>query len=219
MCVLVVVFLTHNFVAQNSPAIIKSGNQFKISAADKEQGISGEMKVALDVNAEGKVTQARVFVGPGWPCNKSIDSNVDAFMRTVEKWVSEYTFKPEMKDGKPVATRLALTVKLPELPLDNAVISPSSTKVINGGVINGKAKFLARPAYPSEARSEGASGNVNVQVIVDEAGKVIWTQAVSGHPLLMFSSRDAACSSKFSKTTLGGQPVKVMGVITYLYSR
>ena len=56
---------------------------------------------------------------------------------------------------------------------------------------------------------------MNVQVLIDEQGKVISASAVSGHPLLQAAAVAAARGAKFSPTVLSGQPVKVSGVITY----
>ena len=86
---------------------------------------------------------------------------------------------------------------------------------ISGGVLNGKALVLERPAYPPIARQAHASGTVVVQVVIDEEGNIISAHAVSGHPLLQAACVDAARKSKFSTTKLAGQPVKVTGVITY----
>ena len=55
---------------------------------------------------------------------------------------------------------------------------------ISGGVLNGKAISLPKPAYPPIARAAHASGTVVVQVLIDENGNVISARAVSGHPLL-----------------------------------
>ncbi|MGH9880075.1 MAG: TonB family protein [Pyrinomonadaceae bacterium] len=86
---------------------------------------------------------------------------------------------------------------------------------ISGGVLNGKAINLPKPAYPAIAKSAHASGTVVVQVTIDENGNVISAHAVSGHPLLQAVSVAAARGARFSPTKLSGQPVKVTGVITY----
>jgi protein TonB len=88
-------------------------------------------------------------------------------------------------------------------------------KTISGGVVNGKATNLVKPAYPAAARAVRAAGAVNVQVTIDENGNVISASAVSGHPLLRAAAVGAARSSKFSPTMLSGQAVKVTGVIVY----
>jgi protein TonB len=86
---------------------------------------------------------------------------------------------------------------------------------ISGGVLNGKAISLPKPAYPPIARQAHASGTVVVQVTIDENGNVISARAVSGHPLLQAVAVSAARGARFSPTKLSGQPVKVTGVITY----
>jgi protein TonB len=86
---------------------------------------------------------------------------------------------------------------------------------ISGGVLNGKAISLPKPAYPPIARQAHASGTVVVQVTIDENGGVISAHAVSGHPLLQAVAVAAARGARFSPTKLSGQPVKVTGVITY----
>src|SRR5215213_6622582 len=88
-------------------------------------------------------------------------------------------------------------------------------KSVSGGVLNGKAINLVKPAYPAAAKAVRAEGAVNVQVTIDEEGNVISASAVSGHPLLRAAAVTAARASKFSPTKLQGQAVKVTGVIVY----
>ncbi len=99
-------------------------------------------------------------------------------------------------------------------------ISPAQTpttpvKQISGGVLNGKALTLAKPAYPAAARVVEAQGAVNVRVTIDEEGNVVSAEAVSGHPLLQAAAVQAAQQSTFKPTFLSGQAVKVTGVIVY----
>ncbi|HJX92234.1 MAG TPA: TonB family protein [Pyrinomonadaceae bacterium] len=86
---------------------------------------------------------------------------------------------------------------------------------ISGGVLNGKAISLPKPAYPPIARAAHAAGTVVVQVLIDENGNVVSAHAVSGHPLLQAVAVGAARQARFSPTKLSGQPVKVTGVIQY----
>jgi TonB family protein len=91
----------------------------------------------------------------------------------------------------------------------------TTPKTVSGGVLNSKSTSLVKPQYPEAARAVKASGAVNVQVTIDEAGNVISASAVSGHPLLRAASEEAARASKFSPTLLQGVPVKVTGIIVY----
>jgi len=88
-------------------------------------------------------------------------------------------------------------------------------KTVSGGVLNGKATSLPKPAYPPAAKAVRAGGSVSVQVLIDENGSVVSASAVSGHPLLRPAAAAAARGARFSPTLLSGQPVKVSGVITY----
>jgi protein TonB len=92
---------------------------------------------------------------------------------------------------------------------------PTPHAPISGGVLNGKAVHLVQPPYPPIARSAHASGQVVVQVLIDENGNVVAAHATSGHPLLQAAATNAARASKFTPTKLSGQPVKVNGVIIY----
>lgn len=88
-------------------------------------------------------------------------------------------------------------------------------KIINGGIINGKAVTLVKPEYPAAARAVNAEGAVNIRVTIDENGDVYEATATSGHPLLRDVAVKAARESKFSPTLLLGAPVKVTGIIVY----
>jgi protein TonB len=90
--------------------------------------------------------------------------------------------------------------------------------VKSGGVVNGQAKYLPIPVYTAAARAVKASGAVNVQVLIDEAGNVVSANAVNGHPLLKGEAEKAARNAKFKPTLLSDKPVKVSGVIVYKFS-
>src|SRR5215813_10854434 len=92
---------------------------------------------------------------------------------------------------------------------------PTPHAPISGGVLNGKAVHLVQPQYPPMARTAHVSGQVSVQVLIDENGNVVAAHATSGHPLLQAAAVAAARASKFTPTKLSGQPVKVNGLIIY----
>ena len=112
--------------------------------------------------------------------------------------------------GAPAKVQIADEPPPPEAPKPTPPRAP-----ISGGVLNGKAISLPKPAYPPIARAAHAAGTVVVQVTIDENGSVIAAHAVSGHPLLQGAAVGAARQARFSPTKLSGQPVKVTGVIQY----
>ena len=91
-------------------------------------------------------------------------------------------------------------------------------KPVTGGVLNGKALSLPSPVYPDFARRMHTGGLVEVEVIVDENGKVISARALSGPSSLRDVAVQAALRARFSPTKLSGQPVKIAGRINYNFT-
>jgi protein TonB len=115
--------------------------------------------------------------------------------------------------GSGTVTTTTQKVTIADEPPPPAATPTPPRAPISGGVLNGKAINLPKPAYPPIARAAHAAGTVVVQVLIDENGNVVSAHAVSGHPLLQAAAVGAARSAKFSPTKLSGQPVKVTGVI------
>jgi TonB family protein len=88
----------------------------------------------------------------------------------------------------------------------------------SGGVLAGSATRRVEPAYPPLAKAARVSGAVVVEVTVDESGNVINARPLSGHPLLKDSAVAAARGWQFTPTKLSGQPVRVVGTITFNYN-
>jgi protein TonB len=89
---------------------------------------------------------------------------------------------------------------------------------ISGGILNGKALSLPMPFYPDPAKRARISGVVEVEVVIDISGKVISTKAVRGPGMLQQAAEMAARQARFTPTLLSGQPMKVVGVITYNFT-
>jgi TonB family protein len=119
--------------------------------------------------------------------------------------------------GNVTASSVGPVVKMdaepPARPAPRPLLRP-----ISGGVLNGSATSLPVPVYPDVARRTHVGGTVIVDVILDEAGKVISARASSGHMLLRETAVQAAMRARFSPTKISGQPVKVSGQITYNFN-
>ena len=98
-------------------------------------------------------------------------------------------------------------------------VEPHVPAVISGGVVNGKASYLPKPAYPAPAIAVNAQGKVDVQVLIGEDGRVISANALTGNPLLRDAAERAARNARFTPTLLSNVPVKVTGVIVYNFTR
>lgn len=95
------------------------------------------------------------------------------------------------------------------------LVKPPTTARLPSSVLISKAISLPQPPYPPLARQIHLGGAVTVQILVDEQGKVVSAQTMSGHPILLAAAKEAAMRARFTPTILSGQPVKVQGVITY----
>jgi TonB family protein len=88
---------------------------------------------------------------------------------------------------------------------------------VEGGALDEKAVSRPEPPYPSVARAAKAKGTVVVRVTVDESGQVIMASPASGHPLLQAAAVAAARQARFAPTLKQGEPVKVVGTLTYKF--
>jgi Ca-activated chloride channel family protein len=104
------------------------------------------------------------------------------------------------------------------LVVDGEAGEDDGPAVISTGVINSKATNVPKPNYPALAKTANASGTVQVQVVIDETGKVISAQAISGHPLLRAEAVKAAQAAKFTPVLVSGKPVRSAGVINYNFA-
>ena len=122
--------------------------------------------------------------------------------------------------GSSVTSESESTVeKIPDPPPVIKPKPPVPTGPVSIGVANGRATSLPKPPYPPVALSTNIQGSVNVQVTIDEYGKVVSSKAVSGHAMLRGAAEKAAWNAKFTPTLLSNVPVKVTGVIVYNFKR
>ncbi len=218
-----------------------SVTQYQKNAEADEIPISDANATAIDI-ATKKVMKAVLFEGmPRFPKLREGNYNLSVtkagYARTLKRIkidcrelaedgsLSEDIF---LWEGSMEQTMRMRSVNIALSSKDNSPITSSvvetprsvsqNPKSISGGILNGKANLLVKPEYPAAARAVRAAGAVNVQVTIDEQGNVISASAVSGHPLLRAAAEKAAKASRFSETRLGGQPVKVTGIIVYNFA-
>lgn len=192
---------------------------FKLSDEAIAAGIDGVLGISLTINKAGKVEDVVIHGGPAWPCGSPRpDDQIEAVRKAVKEQLMATTFEPPQKNGKPTDVELSLQFAIGEayrarVQEENARGNVTNTKLVDAGLIEGRAIRLVKPANP------GMNGIVVVRLQVDEQGNVAHAGVVTGHPRLQESVRAAACESKFSPTILHGKPVKVTGIVTYTIRR
>lgn len=187
--------------------------------------------IALTEKAKGaesrEVAQKYNALGTGyWRANKFEEAN-NAFQRAI--LINDKVFtdqeKPDradvndyhcfvqrwrMKQGKPDTGQKEIA---DFFEMRRKASADYGKGVVSSGVINGKAKHLAKPQSLGMLRR--SSGLVMVHVKIDEQGKVYEAKGNCGPADLVKVSEEAAMRSEFSPTLLEGKPVKVSGMIVY----
>ena len=114
---------------------------------------------------------------------------------------------------------------LANVPVDSGkesaiAVSPGRAKKIDfsSGVLQGNAFKEVQPSYPVEARESDVSGNVQVQILISEQGKVIDAVPIGGHRLLRSAALEAARQWVFKPTEISGVPVKVQDTLTFNFT-
>jgi hypothetical protein len=105
-----------------------------------------------------------------------------------------------------------------------ATTSPAKPKPWNGFIVGDKYTFLnfevvsaEKPWHTREAKSAGASGLVQVEVLIETNGKVIQAKGRTGNKLLHPEAERAALASTFNRPTFGGKPARAIGFLVYRF--
>jgi len=212
-------------VPPDSGPVLKSSVSFSMPQSAIDAEIGGKIRIAVLVDATGKPSRVALRSGPMWPCGEFPDKGLSQLSSALTDMVMGLQFSPAIKDGKAVEKNIVLDITLEnpklkakaaaEQDASNDALAKPEPEGVNGGVLNGKAKYLVRPSYPYEAKENRDSGAVAIEVVIDEKGRVIRAAAASGPQNLWFAARTAACNSVFTPTLLKGTPVTVTGIITY----
>lgn len=181
--------------------------------AAKEQNVEGDVTVEITIDEEGKVISARAMSGH--------ELLVDAAVEASKQW----TFKPTKLNDQAVKVSGILTFrfKLGNLADATTTLSSDASQTDENivkrseGVIRGLATNRVSPEYPREAKQQNIEGDVTVQIIINEEGKVISAKATSGHELLQDVSVTAAKGWTFKPFELDGKPTRVSGELSFRF--
>jgi protein TonB len=73
------------------------------------------------------------------------------------------------------------------------------------------------PSYPPAARQLKVQGNVEVQVVINENGKVEKAEPLTGNPILTRAAVDAVKMWKFKPFIDGGKQTSVQATISFSF--
>jgi outer membrane biosynthesis protein TonB len=97
-------------------------------------------------------------------------------------------------------------------------------KPFSGAVLGDKYSFLnfevisaEKPIYRRAAKQNGASGLVEVEILVDTDGSVLTAKARTGNKLLWDEAERAALASRLNRPLDNGRPARAMGFLVYRF--
>jgi TonB family protein len=92
--------------------------------------------------------------------------------------------------------------------------APAAPVPIGGDVKQARLVSSVPPVYPSLAKTQHVSGNVQVDALIDATGRVTTMKVVSGPTLLHQAAMDALRQWKYQPATLDGKPVAMHLTVT-----
>jgi len=131
--------------------------------------------------------------------------------------------RPFTSDIKTTVKKKGATAKRKTIRTSSGT-SVASVEKWNGFVIGDKYSFLnfevisaEKPYHTREAKAAGASGLVQVEVLIDQFGNVLTAKARTGNKLLHSEAERAAIESKFNKPEVYGKPARATGFLVYRF--
>lgn len=172
----------------NGSAILLPKPEYTKSAKDFCAG--GQVQVEVLVGEDGNVISAKAISGD----ELLQDSAVEATKKAKFATSGHFPF-----------------VKVKGIIVYNFV---PEIKCIQVGIVNQRAKYLAKPIYPKSCRCKGV---IKVRIVVDMSGNVISARTDSGNSLLRLSAVEAARKTKFSPLRIVGAPILTVAFLEYRF--
>ncbi|HLM60472.1 MAG TPA: energy transducer TonB [Pyrinomonadaceae bacterium] len=174
---------------------------------------AGSVIVQVKLDEEGNVIETKVCSGHHLLRESAVEAAQQAkfqptFLSDIPVKVSGiiiYRFSNKTSNKHPVNETSNDEVVVLSCPPGMNIL-----KILNFYAIN-----LVKPEFPPELRERNLRGAVNVQVTIDEKGKVISASAVSGHKELRKYAEEAVVKSTFKRFVRCGKPIQLTSIIVY----
>jgi protein TonB len=93
-------------------------------------------------------------------------------------------------------------------------VAPSAALPVGGDVKSARILNSVSPVYPTLAKNQHVEGDVRVDALIDQSGRVSAMKVVSGPVLLHQAAMDALRQWKYQPATLDGKPVAMHLTVT-----
>jgi len=96
-------------------------------------------------------------------------------------------------------------------------VRPSSPVNISTGVSTGLLLTPIQPVYPAIARAARVQGEVVMEAVISQAGRIESLHTISGPPMLRPAALTAVEAARYRPYLLNGEPVEVKTIITVIF--
>ncbi|MCX8210751.1 MAG: energy transducer TonB [Lewinella sp.] len=190
----------------------------------REQNISGMVVIGFIVEANGRISEARILRDPGGQLGMSA-------LRTVIGMANEVPFRPAFKEGKPVRYRYTLPIRFrleeqkPYVMSGADTIYVQLTKALEFTGMNGDLAgyFNEALTYPASGEDSCRTGQLDLQLIVHPDGRVDVQDVIDYNDLgtdFTFEAMNIATSSfnKWSPGEYNGRPVSSAYDVSFTFA-
>jgi TonB family protein len=173
----------------------------------REGKIEGEVIAMMAISETGEVSNVQVIKGD------------QVLRKAVEDTVSQWKFKPIIKDDKaiPVIGKATFTFALSDAAqvasgvpgaIGPATERPTRVRV-SSGVSVGLLLSKTAPVYPEDARRARIQGAVLLRAVIDREGNVSQLDLIAGPPELVPAAMEAVKRWRYKPYLFMGAPVEV----------
>src|SRR5215813_2777284 len=124
---------------------------------------------------------------------------------------------PMFASVPPVTDDLGLVEETSAPPPPPSTSSTQDFEQVPESDLQSRAITEVKPEYPPTAKKMNATGSVEVEITISEAGLVIEAKAISGHLALRSAAVEAARKWVFKPPMLNGKPIRVKSVLTFVF--
>ena len=104
-----------------------------------------------------------------------------------------------------------------EPPAPQKLATPSARQSLTRVPIQGEPIRRVKATYPEFAKAAGMNGEVAIEIVVDESGKVISATPISGPMVLRQAALSAALGWRYPPTIVDGFPTQAVGTIRFRF--
>jgi len=211
--------------AAGNPAPIQSSaaSQSKVIADSEKGALANESTKAARNPRSSNSGRGGALVAAAEPAQPEPAQVKNASLGEVHLAAPKVGQKRKAQNGEEAEPGLALNNEQPDangdalgagLMTDNKPPAPAAPVAVGGDVKQAKLIFSVQPSYPTLAKSQHVSGNVQIDALIDANGRVTTMKIVSGPTLLQQAAMDALRQWKYQPATLDGKPVPMHLTVT-----